>query len=148
MTVTIKLAQCQTKLNSNVMTLLIPLFEFQALRVHINALKILSGQFKKLHVYWQNMQCILLKSFLRCQHVSPSHTNQTKTCLTGLETADRYQIQQQTVPEHGMLYPALNMPPLPSRKHAQVLTSCSSKRAKPEKNMFRLLSFIFLSLMN
>lgn len=65
--------QYQTKLNSNVMTLLIPLFEFQALRVHINALKIISGPFKKWHVYWQNMQCIL---FLQCQHVSPSDTNQ------------------------------------------------------------------------
>lgn len=52
---------------------------------------------------------------------------QTKACVAGFETADRYQIQQQTVPEHGMLYPAFKMLPHPQESSAQVLTSCGAK---------------------
>lgn len=58
---------------------------------------------------------------------------QTKACVTGFETADRYQIQPQTVPEHGMLYPALKILPYPSRKQHSSLNKLSSKRTTGEE---------------
>lgn len=69
---------------------------------------------------------------------------QTKACAAGHETADRYQIQRQAVPEPSVLYPALKIPPHPAKKHTQVLTSCQARGAKPQKYV-SAVSGIFLS---
>lgn len=69
---------------------------------------------------------------------------QTQACAAGHETADRYQIQRQAVPEPSVLYPALKIPPRPAKKHTQVLTSCQAGGAKPQKYV-SAVSGIFLS---
>lgn len=69
---------------------------------------------------------------------------QTKACAAGHETAIRYQIQRQAVPEPSVLYPALKIPPRPAKKHTQVLTSCQARGAKPQKYV-SAVSGIFLS---
>lgn len=69
---------------------------------------------------------------------------QTKACVTGFETADGYQIQPQTVPEHGMLYPALKILPYPSRKQHSSLNKLSSKRTTVEECLGYV---IYLSVM-
>lgn len=94
-----------------------------------------------------NMPFFPFDSFLStdevgCQRVLNLPQTQTKACVTGFERADRYHIQPQTVPEHGMLYLALKILPHPSRKQRLKFGQVVRKKIKGWK-MFGLCHLSF-----